>query len=168
MLLKLTGKFVYKYNNVLLILSTATTLTCSQSTILEFPCRRMVQVFHLKNLLCLGTNFYTNYCCFLVCIWDMQLKRVCVENCRKLLDCWQVNVVLFTQALTWWLCFFSGLITRTGNTRYDHSFLRFELIYQNINSHLLLLYFFCRNTMVHQLWFTLCDHVLKSHAHSVL
>ena len=94
-LLKLTGKFVYMYNNVLLILSTVTTLTCSQSTILEFPCRRMVQVCHLKSLLCLGTNFYTNYCCFLVCIWDMQLKRVCVENCRKLLHCWQVNVVLF-------------------------------------------------------------------------
>ena len=87
-LLKLTGKFVYMYNDVLLILSTVTTLTCSQSTILEFPCRRMVQVCHLKNVLCLGTNFYTKYCCFLVCIWDVQLKRVCVENCRKLLHCW--------------------------------------------------------------------------------
>ena len=98
-LLKLTGKFVYMYNNVLLILSTVTTLTCSQSTILEFPCRRMVQVCHLKNLLCLGTNFYTNYCCFLVCIWDMQLKRVCVDNCRKLLHCWQVNVMLFIHSI---------------------------------------------------------------------
>ena len=94
-LLKLTGKFVYMYNNVLLIYLVLSPLLHAPSTILEFPCRRMVQVCHLKNLLCLGTNFYTNYCYFLVRTWDMQLKRVCVENCRKLLYCWQVNVMLF-------------------------------------------------------------------------
>ena len=81
-LLKLTGKFVYMYNNVLLILSTVTTLTCSQSTILEFPCRRMVQVCHLKNLLCLGKNFYTNYCCFLVCVHMRYATETCM--CRQL------------------------------------------------------------------------------------
>ena len=99
-LLKLTGKFVYMYNNVLLILSTVTTLTCSQSTILEFPCRRMVQVCHLKNLLCLGKNFTQTIVVFLfVYIWDMQLKRVCVDNCRKLLHCCQVNVMLFIHSI---------------------------------------------------------------------
>ena len=80
-LLKLTGKFVYMYNNVLLILSTVTTLTCSQSTILEFPCRRMVQVCHLKNLLCLGTNFL-----YKLLLFSFLCTRCATETCmcRKL------------------------------------------------------------------------------------
>ena len=141
------------YKNVLLILLSP--LLYVPSTTLEFPFRRMVQVSHFKKFFCiLGQIFYTNCCCFLVCARDMQLKRVCVENCRKLLHCWQVNVVLFIPSFIhlfiylsiniWRLCFFSGLITRTGNTRYDHS-LPFELIYQNINSQLLLTTVFLQN-----------------------
>ena len=142
--MKLTGKFVYLYKNVLLILYiTVTTLICSQYYFRVSFWKDGTSLSFKEFRLCLGTNFDTNYCCFLVCTWDMQLKRVCVENCRNLLHCWQVNVVLFihsiihslihlfiylfTQVLTWWLCFFSDLITRTGNTRYDHSFLPFEL-----------------------------------------